>query len=165
MAMGAALLATSAMSEATTAYLKTRAVEAQSKYQRDAYTLGADIAETNAKRSIQRSEFDVQQIEKRTRRLVGAQKAAAAGQGVDVASENVMGFQDEALRNQGADTLTTRNNAWLEAWGYKTVAQEYRSRGLWSELAADNEVKSTVLTGGLKTATTALATYDMVRKK
>lgn len=65
----------------------------------------------------------------RTRQVIGAQRAGLAAQGIDINSGTALDVQADAAYVGELDALTARNNAELEAYGFKVQEQAYKMQG------------------------------------
>jgi len=152
--MGAALLvATTALSAGAGLYgsmQNAKAAKARGAYEQQIANQNARMAELQAADSIQRGNVESNEIRRKGKQVGGSQRASYSGQGVDVSSGTPANIQDETSYFTELDTLTAKNNAWREAWGYKTQASDYRFQGKYARLAAKKEAKNTLITGGLR---------------
>jgi hypothetical protein len=153
MAAATALLvgatALSAGSSIFNASNQASALRMQGDYQQQIAETNARASEELAKGSIERGKTESALVKGRARQLIGTQRTSYAGQGVDVNSGSAINVQDEAFTMGETDALTVKNNAWREAWGYKTQASNLRSQGRIANLTARTQARNTMLTGGL----------------
>lgn len=84
--------------------------------------------------------------------MIGEQRVALAQQGIDINTGSAGDIQSEtdAISHQDAETI--KNNAWREAWGFKTQAAEDRGRGKMALATGRATAFNTMLTGGLNAA-------------
>lgn len=153
MAAATALLvgatALSAGSSLLNASNQSKALRMQGDYQqqiaysnaRQAELMAGDVTERGAKESAL--------VKRKARQIIGTQRASLAGQGVDVNTGTALRIQDEAFTMGELDALTVKNNAWREAWGYKTEAKNLRYQGRIANMTARLQARNTMLTGGL----------------
>lgn len=125
------------------------ALRAQGDYQRTVSDANAAMAEENATDAVRRGEQDAHLLRREGDRVVGAQRAGYAAQGVDVNSGSASQVQAETKMLSAMDQLTARNNAWREAYGYKVEAANSTRAGQFAQRAANNAADNTLLTGGL----------------
>lgn len=85
----------------------------------------ADLQETDA---LQRGQEDENRFRMGVRGMIGSQRAAIAGSGVDVGFGSAVDVQTDAAFLGELDALTIRTNAAREAWGYKVQGQDLRKR-------------------------------------
>lgn len=113
-------------------------VEREAAYQGSLLEQNATVAEQQAADSIARGAQDTYQHRAGVRKLIGAQRAAIAGSGVDISTGSAVDVQMEAARLGAIDEMTIRNNAAREAWGYKVEAANYRNQAVLGKYAAKN---------------------------
>lgn len=128
---------------------------AQGEYQYRLAQWNAHIAEEQATDAIARGNVEAARVSLRTRTTVAAQRAAAAGSGVDVSSGSAADLQRDSVYLGAIDEATARNNAAREAWGYRVQAWDARNQGELARMGARNTARaerqqsfSTLLTGG-----------------
>ncbi len=119
--------------------------------------LNAQAAELRAEQAIRRGEVAVSKFRKSSKILKGRQKAAIAGQGIEVSSGSAAQILEETERMTTEDVIEIRNNAWREAFGLRFEAISLRGQGSFARLQANQDAFSSLLTGGLR-ATGALQT-------
>ena len=144
------------------------ALREQGNYQKTVSDANAVMAEENATDAIKRGETDAHLLRREGDRVVGAQRAGYAGQGVDVNSGTASQVQAETRMLSAMDQLTAKNNAWREAYGYKVEAQNATKAGKFAQKAANNAADNTLLTGGLNAFSTVaggLAQYNRDTRK
>lgn len=137
---------------------QANAVATQGEYQKQQYEFNQKLAENQASDAIRRGDQEALQVREQGKKAVtkamGSARVSMAAQGVDSGSGSSAKILDE-IATTGTeayeqDALTIRSNAWREAWGYKVQAQDYGSKAKFSKLAAENESRNTLLTGGMK---------------
>jgi hypothetical protein len=138
-----------AVSSAGNAYAQASATKAQGEYQSRMMELNAKMAEFNAQYAIKRGDTQAKAAVKAGQRVIGSQRAALAASGVDVESGSAMDVQENTAALAAEDAMVIKNNAWLEAWGYKTQASSARSQAAFTSMAAGNEARNTLLAGGI----------------
>lgn len=95
----------------------------------DLMGFNADVAEWQAQDALTRGRVNAKRMRQQTERTIGSQRAALAGQGVDVNKGSALDVVADAAYLGELDALTIRNNAAKEAWGYRTQAMGYRYQG------------------------------------
>jgi hypothetical protein len=91
-------------------------------YQAQVARNNQQIADWNAQRALQQGQVAEQQQRTRTAQLLGAQRAALASQGGDVDSGSPLDIQGDTARAGEFDAQAIRNNAALQAYGYRVQA-------------------------------------------
>ena len=84
---------------------------------------------------------------RRTRLLVGEQRAAAAGQGIDVNSGVAADLQEQAASFGAEDEARIRREAFDNAWGVRTQASNQRMEGRYARREGTNKAIGTGLGG------------------
>lgn len=145
-------------------YSASQAQGAEADYRRSQLELNRQMADIQAKDAIARGDREAEALRARTKKLIGSQRAALAAQGIEVGSGSALDVQADTAALGAVDELTIRNNAWREAFGYRTQALGFGSQGALAALAARNQQRQTILTGGLNFATGAIKDYRAYRK-
>lgn len=147
------------------AYAQGSAASAQGAYQQQQHEANARLADLNAADSIRRGETVASDYSKKASQVLGAQKTAYAGQGVDVNSGSAAAVQSETMDVAERDVETIKSNAWREAWGFKTQAATSRAQGAFARQAGDFTMGTSLLTGGLQAAGGFAKFYNDYGKK
>lgn len=145
-----------ALSSYSATSAQASAVARQGRRARRLGDYNAKLAEAAADDAMARGREAKGEVLSRTRRLIGAQRASLAAQGLDVSSGTALDIQSEAQVMGELDALTAVNNATREAFGHRVAAWEATEQGRYAELAGENEASAlrrqgvgTVLTRGL----------------
>lgn len=140
------------VAELGSAYAQSEALRQQGEFQRDMVEINNRFAAMRAEDALKAGERKAQSIRRKARSTVGAQRAAAAAQGLDV-SDAGSSVLDQIYDTQSAsedEVITAKNNAWREAWGYKTQAALNLVEADTKKRAADFAANQTLVTGGLQ---------------
>lgn len=132
---------------AGTAVYGAYAANESGKAQQSLANKNAKMLDAQAEDAITRGNEEANALRMRTKKLVGAQKAALAGQGVSVGSEVAGDLRDDALGMSMMDEQQIRRNSWREAWGIKGQAANQRLSGDYARRAGRNQAIGTVLGG------------------
>lgn len=127
-----------------------KAIKAQSEYQSRVGELNAMFADQQAEDAVKRGEKRAQFVLKRGKTIIGAQRASIAAQGIEVDSGSAAELQRDTKILSVQDAMQERNNAWLEANGYKARALEFRTQAGFARTAGNNASRNTLLTAGIK---------------
>jgi hypothetical protein len=84
-------------------------------------------------------------------------------QGIDLESGSALDIQQETASLGAEEALNIKNNAWREAWGYRSQEADYKARASYAKITGKNTARNTLLTGGLTVAKN-LATYSYMNK-
>lgn len=131
-------------------YAQSQALKEQGKAEEKLAEQNARLKELQAEDAILRGKADAAEVKRRGRYVKGSQRAALAAQGVSVDTGSAAAVQNETDTMSGMDALTVQNNAFREAWGYRSEASNERFRGRMERLKSRNEARMTLLTGGLQ---------------
>lgn len=88
----------------------------------------AQLADAQAAGAYQRGAQVIGQLRMRGAQMLGAQKAAYAGSGVDVTQGTPLQTFKQTQFMEDLDVATARNNAAREAWGYKVEGGNYSNQ-------------------------------------
>lgn len=139
-----------AASSLASAYSQAEALKAQGDYQREMGRINFRFANLRGEDAKKRGEVAAKITRKVGKQQVGSARAKAAAQGIDAddgSSADVTADIEELAKR---DAMTIRNNAWREAWGFKTQAMFDLNQTRMSANAANNAANATLLTGGLQ---------------
>lgn len=110
----------------------------------------ARIAEIQADDALARGREAEGIHRKRTKAIIGSQRARFGAQGVEINDGSALDVQADTAYLGELDALTIRNNAAREAWGYKVQAEDNRARGRISRMEGTYAAAGTLLTMGGK---------------
>jgi hypothetical protein len=143
-----------------------KGVERQGAFEAAQLERNAGFADRQAEEAILAGKDQESIHRANVRGLIGAQKVAAAAQGIAIDSGSAMDLQVEAAAMGEMDALRIRNQAALEAWGYKVQASEYRAGAAMTRAGARNQAGAiraqgygTLLTGALDVANLYASSY------
>lgn len=152
--MAAAAAIVGGVFQVTGAQNQARAQKAQGEYQKSMYDENAAFSTLAAEDAIRRGDKDAAQLKNQGKQTIGAQRAALAAQGVDVGSGSALDIQVDTAYQVQLDSMKIKNNAWREAWGYKTEALNASTAGRFAQLGAKVSANNTLATGGLQAINT-----------
>jgi hypothetical protein len=153
-----------AISSASSAYSQSQAIKAQSYYQSGVSKLNAQLAEMKSDDAIKRGGVAARDYQKEVDSMISDQRVAYAGQGVDVNFGSASDIQRETRLQGALDGLKIKNNAYLEAWGYKSEAINDTAAGRFTEVSGKNNANNTLITGGMQSLTYGLQAYASYNK-
>ena len=131
-------------------FMQAQAAKDQAAMEGALFDMNRRNADIMAEDAIERGEKGAQDHRRKTKRLIGAQRAALAAQGIDVNYGSAAGIQSETQALGERDALTIRNNAWREAFGFRSQADSLRLQSEFSKSAAKSARTNTLVTGGLR---------------
>jgi hypothetical protein len=140
----------SAFIDMSSAFDQAQALRTRGDIAKRAGEQNARMAELQAEDAITRGEKTASRSDAATQKLIGAQRAALAAQGIFVDSGSGLDAQVEAGRIGAEDAATIRINAYREALGLKSKAANDRFSGEISKISGDQDSRNTLLSGGLR---------------
>lgn len=107
----------------------------------------AGVADSQADDALARGREAEDQLKSGVRKLVGAQRAGFAAQGVSLSDEDGSAVQveEDTFTSQNADLDRIRVNAGREAWGFRMQAKNYRMGGDAASAQRNAEATGTIL--------------------
>lgn len=139
--------------------MSASAQRAEGSYLAGQYERNAQLAEFKAKESIRMGETEAQKAALQNKRLQGRQRAVAAAQGIDPDSGSALDIAQETAGLSALDQVTIRNNAWKQAWGYKTEAAQSTAQAKFTRIQSKYGARATLLTGGIQAATSIMSGF------
>ena len=130
-------------------FAESVAIREEGAFRREQFETNARMNERKAKGAIKRGDKEAAKHGKRIKSLVGKQRANLAGQGVLVSEGVAAEIQDQTLEIGREEARTIRNNAWREAFGYRSQALADRTSGAAVSSAANFNATTTLLSSGL----------------
>lgn len=124
------------------------------RYNAELAERNADLAEQRAKDATRRGREAEQRHRVDVRRLIGAQRAAFAAQNVELDSGSALDVQMDTAYLGELDALTIRNNAALEAWGYRVQSSNLQAEADRERFSSTTGAAGTLLTGAADAART-----------
>jgi hypothetical protein len=138
--MPAIMMATSAIGAGISMYSQIQAGQAQA----EAGRVNANLARQNAADELNRGAAEAGAIQMRGSQVVGAQRAAMAGNGIDTSVGSAAGLEGSTRTMAELDSMTRLNNAARRAWGYQLEANEQNAM---AGLAEQRSILGAVGTG------------------
>lgn len=164
MAATTALLIGSAIAGGIGAIKNSQAQREQADYQANQDSFNATVTDLQAADAIARGETDAQNAGIQAAQLKGTQKAAFAGQGVDVSTGSAADLIAETDKMSMLDILTIKNNAAKEAFGYKAQGAGYLNQADITKKAGKSAANTTLLTGGANVLSAGANIYGSATK-
>lgn len=134
------------------AYEQSTALAMQGEFQANMARINQQFAAIQSKQVLQNGSIQADAARKRGNQEVGAQRASAAAQGLDVNDSNssFSGIENDTLDSTAHAISTIRSNAWKEAWGITTNASNNVAAADFNEEGEKFAGAQTLLVGGLK---------------
>lgn len=108
----------------------------------------AQIAELQARDSIERGGHEELRLRRQMAIHQGTQRALLAAGGVEVDSGSALDVQDASMREGEQDAAAIRFNAAREGWGHQVQAVNYRSEAAVARSAGRNALFGGILGAG-----------------
>jgi len=108
----------------------------------------ADAARYDARLATERGAIEQARILREKGRIIGAQRASFAGQGVALGEGTPLALAEATEREAALDVMRARNDAALEALGYRQPARVYEYRSKLDKRALPGRVAGHLLAGG-----------------
>lgn len=140
-------------------YAQAEAAKAQGQYAETVARINARFAEIEAREIKKQGERQAIEHGKKINQIVGAQRAAAAAQGILVGSGSAGQLEKETREIGYEEQQTIRNNAWRKAFGFKQESESTRLSGEFARSAADFEARNTLIGAGLNFTTEVASGY------
>ena len=131
-------------------YQSVMAQRAEGKFAKQAANDEAAMMELQAKDVSANSEREQALRGLRTRDIIEAQRAAAAGRGVDAASGSLQSLAADESMWGSMDVETLKNNAWRQVFGLQSEATNLRRSGKNAKDSANANARMTAASGGLQ---------------
>lgn len=141
-AAGPLIIASTAMSAASSLSAgrdQANAYKMQGQYQQQIHETNARMMEVQARDAERRGGQEVTALRRKARQVHGSQRASLAGQGVDVGAGIALDLSDETKAMAELDEITLKNNAWREAWGFRTQSIQERYSGQFARLSGNTK--------------------------
>lgn len=158
--LSSTLSASSSVAGFASSWADAQSSKAQGDYQNEMSKINARYAELKADSAVKRGDREAESVKKDTKRLVGSQRAALAAQGIDIGSGSALETQEDTAMIGELEALKIKNNAWMEAFGYKMEAQNDIRSGALAKRAGQNVANTTIATGGWKAISGGLDSFS-----
>jgi len=135
---------------------QARAMKAQGAFRKQQADANARMAMIQSDAALESGDRAAGVARRKGSAIEGAQKLAAAAQGIDINAGSALDLQLETQQMSEIDVNTIKNNAWREAWGYRAQADNLTGQGNMAASSANFNARSTVLTGGIQAGGYAL---------
>lgn len=130
-------------------YMASQVNNQNAAYENSIHQSNAKYLEQTADRVIERGNKEEQDFRNNVALMVGNQRVSMATAGIDVASGTALAIQQETANMGAADARTIKNNAYLEALGYRRQAQNERVAGVSKINQASERQFTSMATAGI----------------
>lgn len=121
------------------------------KQQQSIANRNAALTDAQAEQSQIQGDQQINQVRRRTRQLIGKQRASYAGNGIDIGTGAPIDVAADTEAASQIDQSTIRTNVALAAWGFRTQASNERFGGKVARIEGNNQATATLI-GGLTNA-------------
>lgn len=133
------------------------AIKEKAQVQKSQANLNAKFIENQAKDAILRGDRDAREYDNKVSQIVGRQRTGFAAQNVVVESGTAQEVQESTFKQGELDILTIQNNAYREAWGFRSQAEQVRSGVDVATAGASNRANSAIAGGFIQTGASILS--------
>lgn len=162
--MGAAGFVAMAALSIAESQKQAKALREQGDYQAMIADRNASFANAQAADALDRGEKNVSQLKTNIKKIRGSQRVALAAQGLDIETGSSRDIEEDTYYQARNDIITIRNNAWREAWGFNTQAEDIRLQRDLNLSSAKTAADATVLSGGIRALGYGISAYDSYSK-
>jgi hypothetical protein len=140
-------------------YVAGETAKAEGDFQNHMAKLNAGLLDQQASFAVNRGAEAANDLHRKAKKTSAYQRAALAAQGVDVNSAGGADILAESQAVTEMDQETLKMNAYREAWGYKSEANNALSRGRIAAIAGQGERTRSLISGVSSAAQTGLSAY------
>jgi hypothetical protein len=130
------LAASTALGVGATLY-QGQAAKQQGRYTQQVEEQNATVSERRAADALARGEQEAGERRLKTRQLLGSQRAALAGNNVDLQDGTALDLVGDTAMFGQVDEARIRQNAAREAWGFRVDATNSRAAGAGARFSGD----------------------------
>jgi hypothetical protein len=132
--------------------MKGDAILSGGRFDEKQQLFNAGLADQAAADSLLKGDRQVDEIRRKTKQLVGEQRAAFAAQGIEINDGTAADVQEDTQYWGVMDELTAKNNAFLESYGYKMQALNLRTQAEMTRISTDFKYRMTLVEAGMEGA-------------
>ncbi len=148
--MSAGMNLLNAAQEGAQTYNEIESERARSKFASTALDANARTLRIQAVDAIRRGDEAAGGLRRDGMKVRGAQRVALAGQGVAVDAGIGAALQAETSAITDSDIITTKTNAWREAWGLRAEAEDLERKARMDRIGSKNKRAQTLVSGGMR---------------
>ncbi len=135
------------------------AITAQNDFNASMTGINKKRADMQGADAIERGNRAAGRYGNNVKKLIGSQKVAAAGQGVDISSGSAADIVSETEKMGAEDVQNIKTNAFRESLGYGMQKSDYEANQAMSASSAQTQRTSTLLGGALNASKYAFEQY------
>lgn len=153
------LTAGSTVAGAASSWADAQSQRIQGNYQNEMAGINAKYAELQAESAITRGNKQATDMKRETKKIISSQRVALAAQGISIEDGSALQVQEDTAMIGEIEAMKIKNNAWMEAFGYKMEAQNLRTAGALAKRAGNNAAATTIATGGWNAVSGGIKTF------
>lgn len=123
--------------------------QAQGEFQKSQFLINRKILNLQAADVLEQGEEAVATHRGEVNKLLSAQKASYASQGIDVTSGVAREVAESTKLLAALDQIKIKNNAWQEAWGLRLQGIGSQGQANLASISSRNAATNSLLTGGI----------------
>lgn len=131
-------------------YLAGEAEKQAANYNNMIAQSNAKMLEIQAERVLDRGEKDVTNYKNSVNQMISDQRLGFSASNIDINTGTALAVQEETANMGMQDALTIKNNAFLEAMGYKQNAINTSFAGKAGVMSANNRAVNSLITSGFQ---------------
>jgi len=160
-------MASTVMAAATLsgAYADSVSLGLQADAEKKQAEINNKIMNMRAKQAQENGEREASQLKSQANKMQGSQRAALAASGVVVDYGTAADLQEETSLFSSLDAEKIKNNAMLEALGYKMQGANILMQGDFNAMAYNNKAQNSLLTGAIKAGAYGYQAYNGTETK
>jgi hypothetical protein len=135
---------------------QAKAIKRQAEFQEQQSIFNEKLIDMKKRDLADIASVQVAKRQSQTKQIIGAQKVAIASQGIAMDSEVAQNLELEEYKLSLEDEMAIKNNAWRENLGLSIEQSNIRSQAAFDKSYAKSQARSTVATGYLQGASTAI---------
>lgn len=120
------------------------------QYENAIYEANAKSLEQQAQRAIEKGNEDEQSFRNQVALMQSNQRVSMAAAGIDIGSGTAAAIQEETIAMGNKDAMRIKNNAFLEATGFRNEATNQRRIGNAKVLNAQTQMWTSMASGGMQ---------------
>ncbi len=117
------------------------------KMQKQMYELNSLITGKQAEYALEKGQIQEQVVRYGTKQTIGKQRASFAAQNIALDDGTALEMQKDAAKWGEVDALRVRNNAAMEAWGYRLSANSQAIQGSLAMMSTYAQAGSAIIGG------------------
>ena len=124
------------------------------KMQKQMYEINSLIGQKQGEYALEKGQIQEQVVRFGTKQLIGKQRASFAAQNIALDDGTALEMQKDAAKWGEIDALRVRNNAAMEAWGYRLQAGSQAIQGSLAMMSGYSQAGSAMISGISQSAQT-----------